>query len=110
MGSASLSQASSRRLTVYATGVPSGGTVQVVQGAVDYAGTRDPVPTSKVIASFPASQLPGGQAVSLTVDTSRESFVRTVATDRDGTIVGASNPAWLLRKAPPGGIPQPRQA
>jgi hypothetical protein len=109
MGSVSLSPASSRRLTVYATGVPSGGQVQVVQGAVDYAGTRDPVPNSQVIASFPASQLPGGQA-SLTVDTTRESFVRTVVADRSGTIVGASNPAWLLHKAPPRGIPRPRQA
>jgi hypothetical protein len=109
MGSVSLSMVSSRRLTVYATGVPAGGSVQVVQGVVDYAGTRDPVPNSRVIASFPAVQLDGGH-ISLNVSNTSESFVRTVVTDHTGTIVGASNPAWLLHQAPPNGIPRPRLA
>jgi hypothetical protein len=39
MGSVSVSSANSRQLAAGATGIPAGGSVQVLQGAVDYAGT-----------------------------------------------------------------------
>jgi hypothetical protein len=108
MGSVSLSTLTSRQLTVYATGLPSGGSLQVLQGTVDYAGTAHPVPDTAVIATYTAAELASGQAT-MAVDTSSESFVRTVVADASGTIVGASNPAWLLQKTPPNGIPAPRQ-
>ena len=44
------------------------------------------------------------------IDTSKDSFVRTQVFDSSGTLIGLSNPVWLLRKAPPGGIPAPRRA
>ena len=43
------------------------------------------------------------------VNTRKDSFVRTQVLDSTGTLVGLSNPVWLLRAAPPGGIPAPRQ-
>src|SRR5262249_17413400 len=43
----------------------------------------------------------------LKVDTSKDSFVRTQVFDSSGTLIGLSNPVWLLRKAPPGGIRAP---
>jgi hypothetical protein len=109
MGSASVSTAGSRKLAVTATKVPSGGTVQVLQGDVDYAGTKGLSANTKVIASYPAEQLAKG-AANLKVDNSTSSFVRTLVLEHSGEVVGASNPVWLLRSAPPGGIPAPRQA
>jgi hypothetical protein len=110
MGSVSLSTLTSRQLTVYATGLPANGSLQVLQGTVDYAGTADPAPDTSVIASYtPAELAGGGGQATLAVDTSGESFVRTVVADAGGAIVGASNPAWLLQNPPPNGIPAPRQ-
>ena len=109
MGSVSLSTLTSRQLTVYATGLPKGGSLQVLQGTVDYAGTADPTPDTEVIATYTPKQLASGQAT-MTVDTSAESFARTVVLNGNGAIVGASNPVWMLHNTPPNGIPAPRQA
>jgi hypothetical protein len=109
MGSVSVSSVNSRRLVATATGVPAGGSLRVLQGVVDYAGTASPTANTKVIASYPASSLAGG-SVARQVDTSKGSFVRTEVRNSAGTIIGASNPVWLLRAAPPGGIPVPRAA
>jgi hypothetical protein len=109
MGSVSLSALTSRQLTVQATGLPKGGSLQVLQGAVDYAGTADPTPDTEVIATYTPKQLASGQAT-MAVDTSAESFVRTVVLSSSGAIVGASNPVWMLQNTPPNGIPAPRQA
>lgn len=109
MGSVSVSSLTARQLTVAATGIPSGGSVAVLQGDVDYAGSGNPQPSTAVIATYPAADFASGQ-VTLAVDTSAESFVRTEVRDAAGTTVGVSNPVWMLRKAPPGGIPAPRRA
>jgi hypothetical protein len=94
---------------VTATGVPGNGSVQVLQGRADYAGTSDLAPNTKVIAAYPATEVNGGP-VTQAIDTSYESFVRTQVLDASGTVVALSNPVWLLRSAPPGGIPGPRAA
>jgi hypothetical protein len=107
MGSVSVSPVTSRQLTVSATGIPHRGSVQVLQGAVDYAGTADLAANSKIIASYPAGGL-SSIMVTLPVDTSTDSFVRTQVVNSGGVVVGLSNPAWLLRSPPPGGIPAPR--
>ncbi len=109
MGSVSVSSVNSRQLALSATGVPAGGAVQVVQGTVDYAGTNDVRAGTSVVASFAAATLSGGQA-SLTLDTSAARFVRTQVVDATGAVVALSNPVWLLRSAPPKGIPAPRAA
>jgi hypothetical protein len=109
MGAVSVSGVPNRRLSVTATGLASRGSLQVLQGDVDYAGKADPAANTQVIASYPANDLRGGKA-SLTVDTTAGCFVRTQALDDSGAIVGLSNPVWLLRQAPPRGIPGPRQS
>lgn len=108
MGSVSLSSATSRKLTLSASGIPSGGSVAVLKGDVDYAGGHDPTPNTKVLATFSRSDLAGGKAT-LKVDTSKECFARTAVLDGSGKTVGLSNPVWMLHNKPPGGIPGPRQ-
>jgi hypothetical protein len=109
MGSVSVAGAGSRRLAVSATGIPAGGSLQVVQGVVDYAGAADPTASARVIGSYPAGRAELGP-VGKTVDTSESSFVRAQVVDASGAIVALSNPVWLLRKAPPGGVPAARAA
>jgi hypothetical protein len=108
MGSASVSGAAQRSVKIVATGVPAGGALRVVRGTVDYAGTADPTPSTQIVATYPASELTGG-SVTVSVDTSVSRFVRTEVVNSAGTVVGVSNPVWLLREQPPDGIPVTRQ-
>jgi hypothetical protein len=107
MGSVSVSRATSRRLVASATRVPAGGALQVIQGAVDYAGTAGLTADTKVIGVYPARDLAGG-SVAQPIDTRQDSFVRTQVLSAAGDVISLSNPVWLLRTAPPGGIPAPR--
>ncbi len=107
MGSVSVSTVTRRQLTVTATSLPTGATLEVLQGQVDYAGAAVPAPDTAVVASYPAAALAGG-SVALSVDTGASSFVRTQVRDAGGAVVALSNPVWLLREAPPAGIPLPR--
>ena len=107
MGSASVASASSRKLAATATSIPVGGSLQILQGAVDYAGAANLTANTKVIGTYTASQLPGG-SITLPVDTTKSSFVRTQVRNASGAVVGLSNPIWLLRTAPPRGIPAAR--
>lgn len=109
MGSASVSKVNSRSLVATATGVPTGGSLQVLQGVVDYAGTAGLSANTKVIGSYLASALAGG-SITQAVNTSQNSFVRTQVLNSAGSVIGLSNPVWLLRSAPPRGIPAPRAA
>ena len=109
MGSVTVSSASTRKVHVVATGMPTGSTLQVVRGTVDYAGTANAVPNSSVMRSYTASALAGG-SVDFVADTSASRFLRTQVIGSDGVLLAASNPVWLLRSAPPGGIPAPRAA
>jgi len=107
MGSVSVSSLPARRLLVMATDLPAGGSLRVVQGVVDYAGTATPRPSNREVATYPAAALATG-SVELSVDTSTSSYVRTEVLDSTGSVVGLSNPIWLLRKTPPNGIPAAR--
>jgi len=109
MGSASVSGVTQRNVLIVATGMPAGSTLRVVRGTVDYAGTGDPTPSTQVVATFTATQLSGGSAT-LSINTSTSRFVRTEVVNNSGVVVAVSNPVWLLREQPPGGIPAPRQA
>jgi hypothetical protein len=108
MGSASVSSVTSRKLAITATGLPANGSLQVLQGAVDYAGRDGLAANSQVVGTYSAAQLADRQ-VTRPVDTSKDSFVRTQVFDAAGTLIALSNPVWLLRHQPPGGIPVPRQ-
>ena len=109
MGSVSVSTVASRKLVASAAAIPARGTFQILQGTVDYAGAQGLAANTKVIGSYTAADLAGG-SVTKQIDTSKDSFVRTQVFDSSGTLIGLSNPVWLLRKAPPGGIPAPRLA
>lgn len=109
MGAVSVSGVGSRSLAATATAMPAGSTLQVLQGAVDYAGQSGLSPSTKVIASYAKTQITGGQ-VTRQIDTSAESFVRTQVVSSSGAILATSNPVWLLHSTPPHGIPAPRQS
>ncbi len=79
----------------------------MLQGAVDYAGAAALSANTKIIAAYPTSQLASG-SVTLSVSNQAGSFLRTQVLNSDGDVIGLSNPVWLLRSAPPGGIPAAR--
>jgi hypothetical protein len=108
MGSASVSSVNSRALQVTATKIPTGGSVRVVRGVVDYAGSGAPRPNTAVVKSFAPSDFVSGKAT-MNVDTSSSCFVRTQVVNSAGAVVAVSNPVWLLRSTPPNGIPVPRR-
>jgi len=109
MGPVSVSTVSSRKLVASAAGLPTGGSLQVLQGAVDFAGAAEPTSNATVIGTYTGAQLAGG-SISQAIDNTKSSFVRTQVLDSSRAIVGLSNPVWLLRNPPPGGIPAPRAA
>lgn len=90
-----------------ASDLPLGATVQVLRGEVDYADSGQPTPNTSVVATFQASELASGFAT-LAIDTGSSCFVRLSVRGPDGTVLGFSNPLWMLREAPVGGIPTPR--
>jgi hypothetical protein len=95
-------------LQVTATKIPAGGSVRVVRGVVDYAGSGAPRPNTAVVKSFAPSDFVSGKA-SMNVDTSSSCFVRTQVVNSAGAVVAVSNPVWLLRSTPPNGIPTARR-
>ena len=109
MGAVSVSSLNSRKLAATATGLPSGAVLQVLQGAVDYAGQNALTDDLKLIGSYTASQLASGQ-ITRAVSTAQDSFLRTQVVSSTGAIIATSNPVWLLRKPPPNGIPAARAA
>lgn len=109
MGSVTVSTASSRSLKLTATGMPTGSSLQVVRGVVDFGGASHPMPNSVVVKTYAASALASG-SVLYSADNTTGAFYRTQVVASDGSIIAASNPVWLLRSAPPGGIPPARAA
>ena len=89
--------------------MPACGRFQILQGAADYAGAARLSADTRVIGSYTAAELAGGP-VAQRIDTGKDSFVRTQVLDSSGTLAALSNPVWLLRTAPPGGIPAPRRS
>jgi hypothetical protein len=109
MGAVSVSSVTSRQLVAVATGLPAGSTLQILQGAVDYAGQNALTANTALIGSYSASQL-GSGSVTQAVDSSADSFLRTQVVSATGAVIATSNPVWLLQNPPPGGIPAARQA
>ena len=75
MGAASVSSVTSRKLAATATGLPSGAVLQVLQGAVDYAGQNAPTDDVKLIGTYTPVQLASGQ-ITQAVSTTQDSFLR----------------------------------
>lgn len=107
MGKASVSTKTSRTVAIQLAHLPAGCTVQLVRGPVDFTG-QDPGTT--VVNSWTSSSFPGGAGtVTASVNTSSSCFLR-VQVLRNGALSASGNPTWLLRSAPPGGIPVARAA
>ena len=107
MGSVTTSTAATRNVRVLLTGLPADGIVRVVQGPVDMPGPALPEPGTST-SEFAASAWTRG-FVDLSIDTHSPRFVRVEVRDATGRVVAMSNPVWLLRDIPDGGIPGPRQ-
>ena len=105
MGGVSVSTKVTRSLSIWAANLPTGSSVQLVSGPVDYAGAQDPGTT--VVKTLAPSAFSGGVATT-SVDTTASRFYRVQVLAKDGTVIGCGNPVWLLRTAPPGGIPPAR--
>lgn len=84
--------------------LPAGGDLEVVVGRVDDAGARDLTPATT--SSRAGRQLSGGRA---SVDVRPGSYVRAAVRDAAGTVVGFSNPVWVLGAEPATGIPADRR-
>jgi hypothetical protein len=106
MGHVSVSSKTTRQLAMYVARVPSGASVQLIGGPVDYAGKPDPGTT--VLKSFAASAFTSG-TVTVPVSTSTDGFYRVQVVSPGGDVIGTGNPVWLLRQPPPTGIPASRR-
>lgn len=108
MGTVSVGSANSKRLSILASELPAGGTVEVRRGLVDRAGPGDTAPKITVEA-LAASAFGADGEKSISVDTRTSCFVRVVIKDAHGLPIAFSNPVWLLQATPQHGIPAPRR-
>jgi hypothetical protein len=104
MGSVLVGTANARQLSAMVSGLGSSQVIEVVRGPVDYAGSSFPDPATV------SSVLPAGTTTA-TIDTTKSCFVRINILDQAANRrIAFSNPVWLLRSAPPNGIPMARAA
>lgn len=107
MGSISVSDETERELAIHAAGMPRGASLWLVQGPVDDAGPAEPVPGTIHRAIPSGAQISGRFHVA--IDASAPTFVRAEVRDGEDRLIGGTNPVWLLREPPPGGIPADRR-
>ncbi|MEU2614727.1 hypothetical protein ABZ570_24555 [Micromonospora sp. NPDC007271] len=107
MGAVVLTDVAELAVRLRATDLPAGASLEVVTGTVDLAGLADPTPATRT-STVPGRQLRQGWH-DLRVEPGGGAYVRTQVRGRDGAIVGTGNPVWLLRSAPPRGIPPARR-
>lgn len=81
--------------------MPAGGSLVVKQGAVDYAGSAGLTSNVRNIARFTAAQIAShGGSETITVDTTAESYLRTVVLDANGTTIAAAKPGVAAAERP----------
>jgi len=107
MGGAMVTPARRVPVRITATEPPVGGTLELITGVVDHAGVADPAPA---ITRTPLDAR-GGRPLTITVELPDDHgrYVRVEVRDATGALVGFSNPVWLLREEPAGGIPPERR-
>lgn len=93
---------------VVGAATPAAGSVQVLKPATDIAAIW-PDLVAMDNCFYGLSLVARSPKRSVTVDTSSNRFYRVQVRNSAGEIVGTGNPVWLLRQAPPSGIPGPRQ-
>jgi hypothetical protein len=106
MGSISVSDETERELEIHGVALPPGASLWLVQGAVDDAGPGEPVPGT-TYRPIPSAALVGGRAF-VAIDASAPTFVRAEVRDGEDRLIAGTNPIWMLREPPPGGIPADR--
>jgi len=92
---------------VLATDLPANGSLDIVVGQVDRAGPTVPEPAT-VLHTSPARQVRDGHR-SIDLSPGAGQYVRAVVRDGAGTVVGYSNPLWVLPEEPPTGVPPDRR-
>jgi hypothetical protein len=108
MGSVSIKSGStSRALTATAVDLPTGSSVEVVRGPVDYANALDP--GTAVVQTLPDTAFATGQAT-VGIDTSTSCFVRLNVVDANGRRIAFTNPIMLLQSEPVRPLPDYRRA
>ncbi|MDQ1734801.1 MAG: hypothetical protein QOH56_1052 [Pseudonocardiales bacterium] len=107
MGSVTVSNALTRNVRVLLNRLPADSSVWVVRGTVDGAGPSAPEPGT-TSSQIPSSDWSRGY-VDIKIDTSTPRFVRVEVRSGTGDVLALSNPVWLLRDDPDGGIPKNRR-
>jgi hypothetical protein len=92
-------------LTIFAANLPANSVVDIVQGPADFTGND---PATKVVQSIPAASFGSTATVGTRVDTIASCFTRAQVRNSAGAIIGISNPIWIFKQTPPGGMPPPR--
>ncbi|MDP9072846.1 MAG: hypothetical protein M3N98_01505 [Actinomycetota bacterium] len=108
MGSVSVRPGSQRTLRFRMSAIPSRGSIEIIRGTVDDAGSHTPDPELRILttASTPAR----GGDLQLPVDAGSACYFLARVRDADGHTVGFTNPCWSLPAPPPGGVPAARRA
>lgn len=106
MGGVLISRDSRVPVTVEASDLPTGSSLEIVTGEADLAGAAypDPAITTRQV---PARDVPAGQ-VRFDLEPGEGRYVRAVVRSEAGTIIGFSNPTWVFPETPPGGVPVER--
>jgi hypothetical protein len=107
MGSATVSSASTRTVRAILTDPPDRSVVRIVTGTVDMAGVAQPEPGTTFTEMSAGAWATTG-FVDLPVDTTAPRFVRFEVRSAAGLPIALSNPVWMLRDQPAGGIPATR--
>lgn len=105
MGGVLVTRDPSTPVDVTVTDLPAGGSLEIVVGRVDDAGSADLTPAVERTRTPTAALARSGRTVALTPGSSLRAEVRNA----DGTLVGFSNPVWVLGEEPAGGVPARRR-
>ncbi|MGI8533007.1 MAG: hypothetical protein ACR2KN_08385, partial [Geodermatophilaceae bacterium] len=107
MGGVLVTRDSRVPLTVSADELPADSTVDLVTGEVDFAGSGTPVPAISTV-TIPSRNVGQGR-VELDFQPGAGRYLRAVVRDGAGTVVGFSNPVWVLPEAPATDVPAQRR-
>lgn len=97
MGGVAVTAQPALAVTVLATDLPRDGALEIVTGRADRAAPAPAVVSTVARGGEHSVEVPAG------------SYVRAVVRDSARRIVGIGNPTWVLRDAPPGGVPPARR-
>ena len=101
MGAVIITKEKSVTVDAVATDLPAGSVLEIITGVTDLAGPK------KLTPAVTVQRVSAG--TSLKVRPGSGAYVRTQVRLADNRLIAASNPVWLLPKAPPHGVPADRK-